>query len=70
MKNRIPDYLTAASRESEPSPPALQDLRNSAQKRIAAGIGQVKTYVQEHPGTGIGTAFCIGIFLGWIIKRR
>lgn len=71
MKNRIPDYLSAPSQEIRPPPPpALHELRNLAQRQLADRIRQVKTYFQEHPGTGIGAAFCIGIFLGWVIKRR
>lgn len=70
MKNRIPNYLPAFERAGQPSQPALQELRDSAQRQIACRIHQVETYVQEHPVTGIGVAFCIGIFLGWVVKRR
>ncbi len=70
MKNRIPDYLPASRRNSQPSQPAFQKLRNVAQNQIAYRMSQVETYVQEHPVTGIGAAFCIGILLGWVIKRR
>jgi|GEM_PF-2014896 ElaB/YqjD/DUF883 family membrane-anchored ribosome-binding protein len=70
MKNRIPDYLAAPNRKSQASHPPFQELRNLAQKQIADRLRQIETYVQEHPVTGIGAAFCIGVFLGWIIKRR
>lgn len=70
MKNRIPEYLPAPRQKGQPSQPAFQELRNLAQKQIAYRMRQVETYVQEHPVTGIGAAFCIGSFLGWVIKRR
>ena len=70
MKNRIPDYLPAPRRKGQPSQPAFQELRNLAQEQIGYQMRQVATYVQEHPVTGIGAAFCIGVFLGWVIKRR
>ncbi len=70
MKNRIPDYLLSPRRTRQPSPPALQRLRDLAQEQIAYRMRQVKTQVQEHPVSGIGAAFCIGIFLGWVVKRR
>jgi ElaB/YqjD/DUF883 family membrane-anchored ribosome-binding protein len=70
MKNRIPDYLPALRRKGQPSSPAFQEWRNLTQKQIADRVRQFEKYVQEHPVTGIGAAFCIGIFLGWIIKRR
>lgn len=70
MKNRIPDYLPVPRRTGPASQPAFQDLRDLAQKQIADRIRQVETYVQTHPAAGIGAAICIGIFLGWMIKRR
>ena len=70
MMNRIPDYLPTSSRIDEPSQSAFQELRDLAQKQIAERMRQVRTYVQEHAVTGIGAAFCIGVFLGWVIKRR
>jgi ElaB/YqjD/DUF883 family membrane-anchored ribosome-binding protein len=70
VKNRIPDYLRAPRRMGQPSQPAFQEVLNRAQKQIADRLHKLEMYVQEHPVTGIGAAFCIGIFLGWVIKRR
>jgi ElaB/YqjD/DUF883 family membrane-anchored ribosome-binding protein len=70
MNSRIANYLSAPRRKAQPAQPAFQELRNLAQEQIAYRMRQVETYVHEHPVTGIGAAFCIGIFLGWIIKRR
>jgi ElaB/YqjD/DUF883 family membrane-anchored ribosome-binding protein len=70
MKNRIPAYLSAPRRENQPTQPAAQELPSLAQKQIGYWMHKIETYVQTHPVTGIGAAFCIGIFLGWIIKRR
>ncbi len=70
MKNRIPNYLSAARRNGQSSQPVFQEFRDLAQNQIACRMRQVETYVEEHPATGIGAAFCIGIFLGWVIKRR
>jgi len=70
MNSRIPDHLLGPNQTGQPSQPAFQALRNLAQKQIADRMRQVKTCVQEHPVTGIGMAFCIGVFLGWISKRR
>ena len=70
MKNRVPDYLPAARQTGQASLPAFQELRDLAQKQIADQMHQVKTYVQAHPATGVGAAFCLGIYLGWVIKRR
>jgi len=70
MNSRIADYLPAAGRKGQPSQLAFQELGHLAQKQFAYRMRQVETYIQEHPVTGIGAAFGIGIFLGWIIKRR
>ena len=70
MKNRIPAYLATPRRKGPSSQPAFHELRDLAQKQMAYRLGQVEAYVQEHPVTGIAAAFCIGVFLGWIVKRR
>jgi ElaB/YqjD/DUF883 family membrane-anchored ribosome-binding protein len=70
MKNRVPDYLPAARQAGQGSQPTFQELRDLVQKQIADQMHQVKTYVQAHPVAGVGAAFCIGIYLGWVIKRR
>lgn len=70
MKNRIPDHLPAARQTGQASQPAFQELRDLAQKQIADRVHQVETYVQSHPVIGVGAAFCIGIYLGWVIKRK
>jgi len=70
MISRLPNYLPGPGRKGPPSQPAFQELHNLAQGQIAYRMRQVETYIREHAVTGIGAAFCIGIFLGWIIKRR
>jgi ElaB/YqjD/DUF883 family membrane-anchored ribosome-binding protein len=70
MTTRIFNYLPAPRRKGQPAQSTFQELRNGAEKQIANRLSQVETYVQEHPVTGIGAAFCIGILLGWVIKRR
>ena len=70
MINRIPNHLPPPKRSGQPSQGARQDWRHLAQRQIADRLHQVETYVQAHPVTGIGAAFCIGVLLGWIIKRR
>jgi hypothetical protein len=70
MNNRLGIYAPAAQREGQPSPPTPLPWHDQAQKQITRGVRQIETYVQQHPITGIGAAFCIGIVLGWFIKRR
>jgi ElaB/YqjD/DUF883 family membrane-anchored ribosome-binding protein len=70
MKNRIPNYLPAQNRKALPLQSANTKLLDLVQTQIADRMRVIESYVQEHPVTGIGAAFCIGIFLGWAIKRN
>ena len=70
MTNIIADVRPAPTRNEDPSQPAFQVLCKWSQRRVAYWTGHVESYVQEHPVTGIGAAICIGIFLGWMSKRR
>jgi ElaB/YqjD/DUF883 family membrane-anchored ribosome-binding protein len=70
MINRIPDYPLASPRTVQPSERAFQELRNLARKQFADRMRQAETYVREHPVSGLGAAFCLGILLGWVIKRK
>ena len=70
MKNRIADYLPSP-RHTEPSwELANPKSRPPAQSQIAHRKREVESHVREHPVAAIGTAFCIGVLLAWIIKRN
>ncbi len=70
MKNRIPSYLPLVRQDIQPAIPAFQEWQNRVHKQAAKRMRQVERLVQKHPVTGVGAAFCLGIVLGWIIKRR
>lgn len=70
MTNRILDHLQAPKGNGYSPSPVWREWRDLARKQIACRMHQVGAYVQEHPVAGIGTALCIGIALGWVIKRR
>ncbi len=70
MKNRISDDLLASDPPIPRTPTATTELLNSAQKQLDQGRRAVEMYVQEHPAVGIGAAFCIGVLIGWISKRK
>ena len=70
MKNRIPDYLPASSQTDQASEATLHELRDLAREQLAERLRQAETFVREHPVSGLGAAFCLGIFLGWVIKRK
>ena len=70
MKNRIPAYPSDSRRTHQPSESAFQELRDLAHKQFADRMRQAETYVRKHPVSGLGAALCIGIIVGWVIKRK
>lgn len=72
MMNRILNDLPPSRRKGklpQPPQPVAQELHHLAEEQLACRMRQVAMYVQEYPATGISAAFCIGIILGWVIKR-
>jgi len=70
MNNRIPNYLPAPKRKALPSQSANPELLDLVQTQIADRMRVIEMYLQAHPVTAISATFCIGVFLGWVIKRR
>jgi ElaB/YqjD/DUF883 family membrane-anchored ribosome-binding protein len=70
MKNRIPNYLPASKTKAQPLPSTRPELLDLVQKQIADRMRVVEAYVHKYPVAGIGAVFCIGIILGWFIKRH
>ena len=70
MKNRIPTHLAAPEGAGLAPQPAVQDVRDRVQEEIADRIRQVENIFHAHPGIAIGAAFCLGAFLGWVIKQK
>jgi len=47
---------------------ALQDVA-VARERLADGRAILKDYVVREPVKALGIALCVGVVLGWLIKR-
>jgi ElaB/YqjD/DUF883 family membrane-anchored ribosome-binding protein len=47
---------------------ARQDVA-AARERLADGRAMVSDYVTREPVKALGIALCIGVVLGWLIKR-
>jgi ElaB/YqjD/DUF883 family membrane-anchored ribosome-binding protein len=69
MKNRILNYPASTS-NNQSSQTVFEGLRGAAQSRIGDRICQIRKFVQVHPMTSLGAALGMGIFLGWVIKRK
>ena len=70
MKNRLPGDLWASAPHFSRTPTAPAELLHAVQKQLDQRRRWIEMYVQEHPAVGIGAALCIGVLIGWIIKRR
>ena len=70
MINRIPDYPLSPPQMVQPSERVFEELRDLVRKQFVDRTRQAETYIREHPVSGLGAAFCIGIVLGWVIKRK
>lgn len=42
----------------------------AARERLAEANDRVKGFVAREPLVALGVAFGVGVFLGWLIKRR
>jgi len=47
---------------------AFQDVA-AARERLADGRALVSDYVTREPVKALGIALCVGVVLGWLIKR-
>jgi hypothetical protein len=70
MLNRIPKHALTLSQKFETLQPPSSDWCNRPLNRIVDRKDQFTAYFREHPLTGISATFCLGIFVGWMIKRR
>jgi ElaB/YqjD/DUF883 family membrane-anchored ribosome-binding protein len=70
MNDRVQDILTSAE-------PNLDQLKDQAQiyaaaagERLAEGRDRIREYIINEPVRALGIALGVGVFLGWLIKRR
>lgn len=70
MKNRLVESLPASGRQVQSWKEAIPESRQPVQRRIGHRNGDVESYVREHPVAAIGAAFCIGVFLAWVIRKK
>jgi len=70
MNRRIPaDLLSLGVSGDSPSAASSASPR-AVSEPFTDSKRQLEKYVHKHALTALGATFCIGIFLGWFIKRR
>ena len=46
------------------------DVAAVARERWSEGTAKARDFISEKPVQALGLAFGLGVFLGWLIKRR
>jgi ElaB/YqjD/DUF883 family membrane-anchored ribosome-binding protein len=71
MERPIYDYgSVAARRASELAGQSGRVLQQAAQDQLRYWSRRLGKVIAEKPGTSLGVALGIGVFIGWMIKRR
>jgi ElaB/YqjD/DUF883 family membrane-anchored ribosome-binding protein len=70
MKNRIAGHLKFPEHNVGASQAASPESRQSAHEKNSIRMGDAESYVRAHPLAAIGAAFCLGVLLAWMIKRK
>lgn len=45
-------------------------MKESTDRQDDGWMHRIELIVEDYPAMGIGTAMCLGVLLGWAIKRR
>ena len=70
MIDRILDRASAVADPSDEVRETAREYAGVAQARMGELSEYVKAYTLREPARALGIAFGLGVFLGWIIKRR
>ena len=70
MNNRLPADLFSLRVSGDSPSAAWQVPPRPVSESFNGSNFQLDKYVHKHALTALGATFCIGILLGWVIKRR
>ncbi len=71
MDRPIYDYGSQAARRTrEFAQQSGEKMQYAAQEQFRHWATQLRGVIVENPAASIGAALGIGVFLGWLIKRR
>jgi hypothetical protein len=70
MIDRILDRASALATQPEELRETAREYTEIARVRMGEVSESVKAYAIREPARALGIAFGLGVFLGWMIKRR
>lgn len=68
--NRVASYDPAIRRPPETASSTAADWQEQARMRGQQALHQFERMISEHPKACIGIGLAVGVFLGWLVKRR
>ena len=71
MERPIYDYSARlAQRTQELAHQASEQIPEGARNQFNYWSGRLRSTIIQRPGLSLGVALGMGVFLGWLIKRR
>lgn len=70
MIDRIRDEAAALPVSADQIKEHAYDLAASARERLAGAGTAIRDFTQNQPAKALGIALGMGVFLGWLMKRR
>jgi hypothetical protein len=70
MKNRISPLSPVANHANHDQPMAHPELFGPPPKPLSTSPSPLSDYLSDNPLISLGAAVCIGMALGWFMKRR
>jgi ElaB/YqjD/DUF883 family membrane-anchored ribosome-binding protein len=71
MERPIYDYSSrAAQRAQELARESGHQIQEAARSQFDYWRARLRTMIMDNPGMSLGVALGIGVFVGWLIKRR
>lgn len=67
MENRLRAYTTAEPTRTEPVAPPTEAPRR---RQLQQSLRTLENYIANYPKASMATALLVGVFFGWLIKRR
>ena len=69
IQNRVSTYTPARRLPPPPAEPAAE-WQQAARRQATELTGRLEAFLTENPKACLGIGLALGVFLGWLIKRR
>lgn len=70
MKNRVLDYFSAWTHNQDSATATGHEILRESRESVEEVERRLRQFVKDYPATTLVAGVCIGIALGWLIKRR